>query len=189
MLKVYIAESSKVCASDARLSARRREKIARLRSEEQKKCSAAVELLLMHALGASEPLEYYVNQNGKPYFPDGNIHFSLSHSGSYAACAIADRPLGVDIEKPREGSLRLAKRFFAPDEQAEAADDLSFCRIWVKKESYIKAADKTLASLPDFSVVGGIAGYAFADTQFKDFCLGLCVEGEIEEFEIIEVEL
>lgn len=36
--------------------------------------------------------------HGKPYllnYPD--VHFNISHSGEYVACAVADSPVGVDI--------------------------------------------------------------------------------------------
>ena len=47
---------------------------------------------------------------GKPFFPSQpQLHFNLSHSGSYALCALDTSPVGVDIQvvKPwRESLLR-----------------------------------------------------------------------------------
>lgn len=47
----------------------------------------------------------------------GYPYLSLSHSGNYAVCAIADRPVGVDIQMRvpiRSGMLR---HFFSPEER------------------------------------------------------------------------
>lgn len=70
--------------------------------------------------------------------------------------------VGVDIELPRAGGARLAKRFFQPDEAAlvYAADDpdREFCRLWTLKESYIKCADLRLGNIRSFSVVSGRGG-------------------------------
>lgn len=36
---------------------------------------------------------------GKPYLPDyPHAHFNISHSGQYVACAVCERPVGLDIQ-------------------------------------------------------------------------------------------
>lgn len=36
---------------------------------------------------------------GKPYLRDyPNAHFNISHSGQYVVCAVADRPVGIDVQ-------------------------------------------------------------------------------------------
>lgn len=81
---------------------------------------------------------------GKPYLPHiPELHFSLSHSGSWAACAVSDHPVGVDVELPR-CSMAVAKRHFHPEElralenlsQPEQADQLN--RLWTGKEAFLK---------------------------------------------------
>lgn len=42
---------------------------------------------------------------------------SLSHSGDYAVCAIADRPVGVDIQKAVPVRSRMLKHFFSEEER------------------------------------------------------------------------
>lgn len=40
--------------------------------------------------------------HGKPYLSDyPNVHFKLSHSGHFVACAICGRTVGLDIQKLR----------------------------------------------------------------------------------------
>jgi phosphopantetheinyl transferase len=40
--------------------------------------------------------------NGKPYFADSTIHFSLSHSHDLCAVTITDQPVGIDVEMVAE---------------------------------------------------------------------------------------
>jgi phosphopantetheinyl transferase len=108
-------------------------------------------------------------EDGKPFFPDlPQIHFSLSHSGEYIACAFSDEEVGLDLQecsRPRTSIFRIAKRFFSQaeyeailalsaDKAAESCindsgsdspgnpDDpecLSlFYRLWSIKEAYLK---------------------------------------------------
>ncbi|MBD3314987.1 MAG: 4'-phosphopantetheinyl transferase superfamily protein [Chitinivibrionales bacterium] len=85
------------------------------------------------------------NEYGKPLLKNHpDIHFNLSHSGNWVACALSDKPVGVDVEAKKKINLSLAKRFFSPEEYGfitenpEESND-RFFRIWVLKESYIKA--------------------------------------------------
>lgn len=89
---------------------------------------------------------------GKPYFPLApQFHFSISHSGKYWACAIADRPVGFDLqqkERPRketqEEMLRrhqkMAHRFFHPLEAEFVDRDCAnhFLTVWTAREAYVK---------------------------------------------------
>ena len=63
------------------------------------------------------PLHVSIAEGGKPYLvSEPGVHFSLSHSGDWAVCAIGDHPLGVDIEKCEPGRPDIASRFFHRDE-------------------------------------------------------------------------
>lgn len=82
---------------------------------------------------------------GKPYFaqwPYQKYHFSISHSHGLVACALAETPVGLDVERVRAFSPALAERVCAPGERAmleRAADPDSFLtRLWTCKESYMK---------------------------------------------------
>jgi len=66
------------------------------------------------------------------------VHFSLSHGGSWAVCAVGETPLGVDVELPR-CSIAVARRWFHPEEVAAAEDPDSLCRLWTAKEAFVKA--------------------------------------------------
>lgn len=76
---------------------------------------------------------------GKPFLPDHpDLQFSLSHSGPWAVCAVADHPVGVDVEGLR-CSAELARRYFHREEAVLAEEADSRCRIWTAKEAFVKA--------------------------------------------------
>lgn len=130
------------------LSSNRREKAARyLFERDQKLCLAAGVLLDrgLQAYGLRENAVHVVpDQNGKPRLADHPaIHFSLSHSGCMAAAAFSDHEVGCDIEPLRSVDWELVDLFFHPYEQkalrASQNPDRDFTRLWVCKESFLKA--------------------------------------------------
>ena len=82
------------------------------------------------------------------------VFISLSHAGGLVAAAIADRPVGIDVEpiRPLPRMDALAARYFSvgerdalsamPPKEREAA----FFRIFTKKEAYAKANGIPLAA-------------------------------------------
>ena len=75
--------------------------------------------------------------------------FNLSHSGDYVLCSISterEEKVGCDIETVKEARMRVARRFFLPTETASVEGQPSereraeaFYRLWVLKESFMKA--------------------------------------------------
>ncbi|MCL1805216.1 MAG: 4'-phosphopantetheinyl transferase superfamily protein [Clostridiales bacterium] len=100
---------------------------------------------------------------GEARFRWADVHFSLSHSGVYCACAFHTRPVGLDLQIHRECRREaVARRFFHPAEYAwlEKGGFKSFFQVWAAKESYVKYTGAGLAGgLDKFSVVegGGLA--------------------------------
>ena len=182
MIRLYIADTGGLDIDLAlkRVSEARRSKVLRLPDDEKKRQSLGAELLLQMAVG--EKVEYSLGKNGKPFFEDSPLRFSLAHSGPYAVCAVSSSDIGVDIEAPREGSERLAARFFAPDEHRLVAEspqpDREFCRLWVLKESLIKARGGRLADMAGFSVAGGVDGFCLHSLEHEGYFIGLCVKAE-----------
>lgn len=84
------------------------------------------------------------NQYGKPYLVEyTNIHFNISHSKGAIACAVSDRPVGVDIERIRKIDFRIVRYFFSQQEKDyifadSESTDLRFTEVWTKKEAYLK---------------------------------------------------
>lgn len=136
-----------------------------MKHESGKALSLGVGVLLHKALtemGVEEPDEVSMNEFEKPFYKEyPEIHFSLSHSGVMAMCAISDRPVGCDVEKIRERDLDIAKRFFTSEEydliKSQKTDELQtkmFFRIWTLKESFVKCIGTGLSTpLNEFSII------------------------------------
>ena len=143
----------------------RQEKVCAFRNAGAARLSLAAGLLLNLALRdcGLQAGEIRTGEYGKPCFPAlPGFHFSLSHSGSMALCAVSDRALGCDIEQIRGDRLRLAARFFHPQEYAwllalpEEERQEGFFRLWTSKESFIKAIGRGLSlPLDSFCVLPG----------------------------------
>lgn len=101
---------------------------------------------------AGDPLPPIVRTpQGKPFFQDSDLHFSLSHTAGHAFCCVSRGNVGMDAEETdRSVDLRLAQRFLSPDEKAyfDAAPDKRDCllRLWVLKESYAKLTGRGIGN-------------------------------------------
>lgn len=103
---------------------------------------------------------------GKPFFrrlqpanqgamPE--LHFSVSHSGTWWGCLIAEEPVGFDMEICRNNVdyLKIARRFFTEEEYdlVHSGGQDVFFDIWVRKEAYVKYKGSGLGEgLRTFSV-------------------------------------
>lgn len=131
-----------------------------LRWEDKLRCVTA-DALLRKALGTAQ-YQVECGENGKPYIKDRlGFHYNLSHSGAWVVIAWGDSPVGVDVQK-HDASADLdgiARRFFAPDEQAYVRENplqkvQRFYEIWTRKESCLKFTGRGLRTdLRSFSVL------------------------------------
>ena len=81
----------------------RQQKVDAYSSAPEKRLCLGTGLVFSHAIrqaGFSESeLKIAYGENGKPYFKnDLDFHFSLSHSGERAMCAVSDEPIGCDVD-------------------------------------------------------------------------------------------
>ena len=169
----------------AACSQERRKTVEALRKEADRRESLAAACLLDQALRPfglrEQDMEYGRGVAGKPVFRNRpELHFSLGHGGGIAACAVADRPVGVDVEGPRPVSEALLRRYFTAEER-EAAEPL---RLWTLKESCCKMTGQGLAALPEISLAFGASvtaiglSAAFWETRLPGgHYLALCREG------------
>ena len=144
------------------VSTERRTKIDRCAKRKDKILSLAAGLLLETALSDAGVADrtIIVGDNGKPYLASGEIFFNLSHSGDRVMCAVSDREVGCDVQQTGEINLKIADRFFSPDEKMflDSITDENekidvFFRLWTLKESYIKMLGTGLKMpLKSFSV-------------------------------------
>ena len=104
---------------------------------------------------------------GKPYFADmplkngkplSEIHFSISHSGDWWGCLMADETIGFDLEVCRENVNyeKIAQRFFTEEERdwILSVGLEAFFDVWVRKEAFVKYLGSGLGEgLSSFTVV------------------------------------
>ena len=109
------------------------------------------ELLLNRSLeqctDVQTPVRYHRNEHGKPYLTDKpEIYVNWSHSGDYVICAVADREVGIDLQKmDREPKENLIRKALTKEEQEfygsvpESERKRLFYQYWSVKESFLKA--------------------------------------------------
>jgi 4'-phosphopantetheinyl transferase len=139
----------------ALLSEEERQRIDRIHQIPQRHTALLTRVLVRTVLSEYAPIEasdwrFTVDVRNKPRIasPASPLRFNLSHSREWIACAVGTGyELGVDVEScDRERDLlRLARRFFSPEE-FEALCLLSeeqridrFYEYWTLKESWLKA--------------------------------------------------
>ena len=100
-----------------------------------------------------------VTKLGKPYFTEGSLHFSITHTDHHVFCVLSEKPVGIDAEElTRTIDPRLAEKLLSPTEKARyaAAQDQNraLLTFWVLKEAQGKLEGKGMQLWPnhtDFS--------------------------------------
>jgi 4'-phosphopantetheinyl transferase len=103
---------------------------------------------------AAERLAFEYAAHGKPALARGTFAFNASHTREHLALAFAGGgAIGVDVESEKSATRMwgIARRFFAPAEQAKLAElspdarRRALLRCWTQKEAYTKAIGLGLA--------------------------------------------
>ena len=100
-------------------------------------------------------------EHGKPFLCDAHgvriegVHFNLSHSAGGILVAVADHPIGVDIETFRSPSSGLLRRCMNSDEirriQQSEVPVQTFAELWTAKEAVGKCRGTGLTDdMPQF---------------------------------------
>ena len=151
----------------------RRRRYENLRRENGRQASLRAGLLYAYALrqwGVDPASEVTVLPAGKPVFARRkDVFFSISHSDTWAMCAVSNKPVGADIQRRRPVKDSMA-RWFHQLERARLdalsgeAREAEFFRLWTRKEAWVKAVsgDKTL-SLAAEDVLHPAPGLFFRD--------------------------
>lgn len=198
MTKIYCVDCDSLTDSDIdQLSSYRKEKANRYAFSKDRKLCLAAGVALNRALN-----EYHLNEADviinytelhKPYLKDyPNIHFNLSHSGKKAICVISDKEIGCDIEQILDMKKEISERCFSKEEQEyiDNSNDKTeaFYRIWVAKESFLKAIGTGInENIKRFSVIPYSNGiqltqdidgrtWAIKETRIDDYVYAVCEE-------------
>jgi len=78
---------------------------------------------------------------GKPFFPEADRQFSISHSRGLAGCALERVPIGLDLERVRKFSAGMQDKICAVSERiliSSEARDVLLTQLWTCKESHMK---------------------------------------------------
>lgn len=88
-------------------------------------------------------------ESGAPRIDVAGWHVSLAHSRSLALAALAEQPVGIDVEDLREGRLAKLQRYFEPDELARLGSlaPRELAALWSAKEAVLKLAGRGLEEL------------------------------------------
>lgn len=146
----------------------RRRRVAELPNEDDRKRSAAGELLARQAAAkrlniAPESVALRWDENGKPYVEGSDFHVSVSHSGPYAVCAVGEKLLGVDVEVIRGAEEKFMRRVCSDGEMAyirygDAGCFQRFWECWTAKEALFKLTGKgPLLALSRLALPEGMA--------------------------------
>ncbi len=153
----------------ALLSEEERARTARFAFEEDRQAYVAAHALLRTELsrragGAPQDWRFATAPLGKPFLvdPPMDLRFNMTHTRGMVAVALAEAiEIGVDVEPAnrRAESMKLAERYFAPQEAAllralegDARRD-AFFAIWTLKEAVVKATGEGLRRRLDSFVV------------------------------------
>lgn len=107
-----------------------------------------LEDMLRKNFGLAVCPEFSYDSHGKPYFRGyQEISFNISHCHRGIACALMDKPVGIDIEEIQFDE-DLAKVIFNSEEleAVRSADEpaVKFTELWTRKESFLKLTGEGL---------------------------------------------
>jgi 4'-phosphopantetheinyl transferase len=105
-------------------------------------------LILSQQTGvAPQDLTFAYRPHGKPYLVGWeSLEFNLSHADDLALLVVADRPVGIDVERerPLTSMAQMMEIAFSPAEQAaiyqlpHEDQQHAFYRTWTRKEALMK---------------------------------------------------
>lgn len=158
MLGVSLATISSLGDAGADLSANEQIRLASLTHPRRRRQFLAGRMLSRQLLvgaygGKAADWVITADAGSKPVIAGrADIHLSISHSADYVICAIASRPVGVDIEclAARRSTDELMQIVCNPLEQASLAElspqdqAQQFLELWTLKEAWLKRSGAAL---------------------------------------------
>ena len=148
---------------DACLSADERTRSALFIAPLERRRFIRSRIALRHVLagyhgGSASDIPLAREPGGRPFVEGAErLFFSLSHSGDVALIAVADVPIGVDVERVRSipRAAAIARRVMHPETVAvleslpQSQFEPSFVDAWTQREAHVKAVGGGLFRTPD----------------------------------------
>lgn len=99
--------------------------------------------VLREEFGIAEEIAFEYNEHGKPSLKNHpEVYFNISHCKNAVACAVSEKPIGIDVEMLGRYKESLARYVLNDEEfnavQASENPDLKFTILWTKKEAVLK---------------------------------------------------
>ena len=127
--KVYLCCDALIAAEDVASA-------MRFQNEKRRREHLAWRRIVRRELGAKVHIDY--NDVGAPIVDTADRWISVAHGGESVAVAIADKPVGVDIESLSRDFDRVAPRYMTDAEIALSEDRRWACFVWCAKEAMYK---------------------------------------------------
>lgn len=127
--KVYLCCDALIAAEDVASA-------MRFQNEKRRREHLAWRRIVRRELGAKVHIDY--NDVGAPIVDTADRWISVAHGGESVAVAIADKPVGVDIESINRDFDRVAPRYMTDAEIALSEDRRWACFVWCAKEAMYK---------------------------------------------------
>ena len=132
----HITEDEQSLTKNVSLTTHCNQRLKAMSQSNQRKGFLAVRSLVEAAGISLNQLKY--TTDGKPHLEHGP-HISFSHTKDFAAIAIGQGPIGVDVERHRVKVKSVAKKFVNPADQAPQKTIAELTDLWCAKESIYKA--------------------------------------------------
>lgn len=134
-------------------------KVANLKPESRRRLEILATRCLLKEMLHSEPIVSY-DQYGAPSLTGLGHYVSISHTDGYVAVALADKPVGIDIERRGRRVERVRSKFMqeAEDVLVEGTADpvLAMHLIWSAKEAVFKYLGQKYFDLQNLTCVTSI---------------------------------
>ena len=121
------------------------------------KCSLAAQMLLGKILldeFSCSDVSIVRDNHGKPFLRGGEAYVSISHTADVVAVAASDKPIGIDVEFPRQYNALVCKKMFSDIEcEYINGDDIKFTTVWTLKEAVAKAIGQGVSAIRNYEFV------------------------------------
>ena len=169
---VYLCCDTLITASDVASA-------SRFQNDKRRREHLAWRRIVRNELGRNVIIEY--NEVGAPVVDTPNTCISVSHGGERVAVAIADEPVGVDIEALDRNFDHIKERYMTAQEVALSDNDNWPAIVWTAKEAIYKLYGKREVDLTkDIRITSFDAAEMLLTAEVRD------TKGIVVEVKIIE---
>ena len=137
---VYLCCDTLITASDVASA-------SRFQNDSRRREHLAWRRVVRSELGRGVVIDY--NEVGAPVVDTPNTHISVAHCAQSVAVAIANEPVGVDIEALDRNYERIKSRFMSPAEEALSSIEAWPAVVWTAKEAIYKLYGKREVDLTE----------------------------------------